>query len=199
MVFRSGQGITFNREEIANNAYLFLRKISDIWDLLFQEIPSAQKIDISYATINGMMSKLDSYSSFKDPEKYSKFEDLADGDFGGIGIELTIIDDRLTIVSPIEETPAFRKGLRPNDTITAINGQDTDDMSLEDASLNIRGPKGTSVTLTILHETASNPVDVTLVREAIAIYTVKTRQLVQGYHYLRIMNFLLLTKKQTKD
>ncbi len=199
IIFMSGDIITITRGEVANNAYVFLKTVSDIWNLLFQQDPSLRKNDISYATINGMIKTLDPYSSFKDPENYSKFEDLADGDFGGIGIELTIRDNKLIIVSPIMDTPAHRRGLKTNDIITAINRKSTASMSLEDASLKIRGRKGTTVALTIMPANSASPQDITLVREEIPLYTVKTKLLAPGYPYIRIMNFLSTTSTEVRE
>jgi carboxyl-terminal processing protease len=111
------------------------------------------------------------------------------GSFGGLGIEITIRDGKLTVISPIEETPAFRAGIRPGDHIALIDGVPTRDMTINDAVKRMRGPKDTRVTLTILRKGSEKPVVVPLVRDIIQVKSLRFRTLEPGYGYLRIMQF----------
>jgi carboxyl-terminal processing protease len=111
------------------------------------------------------------------------------GSFGGLGIEITTKDGRLTVVSPIEDTPAYRAGIKANDYIWKINDALTRGMSINEAVKRMRGPKGTSVTLTILREGHNAPLVFPLVRDIIQTKSVKYRTLGKGYGYIRITQF----------
>src|SRR5919197_6331104 len=102
--------------------------------------------------INGMLSSLDPHSAYLTPELYKDLQMDTQGRFGGLGIEITVKNGILTVVSPIEDTPAFRAGIKPGDQILKIEGEFTKDMSLVEAVKKMRGPKGTKITLTIRRE-----------------------------------------------
>ncbi|MBI3990343.1 MAG: PDZ domain-containing protein, partial [candidate division NC10 bacterium] len=108
--------------------------------------------ELVYGGIRGMLESLDPHSSFMPPEVFKEMQVETQGSFGGLGIEITIRDGILTVVSPIEETPAYRAGLKPGDRIVKVDGEDTSDMTLFDAVKRLRGPQGTSVTVTIARE-----------------------------------------------
>ena len=104
-----------------------------------------------------------------DPESYREMQVETSGSFGGLGIEITVRDDVLTVVAPIDGTPAWRAGIQPGDRIVKIEGLATKDMSLADAVKKMRGPKGTKVTITVVREGYPEPFDVALVREVIQV------------------------------
>src|SRR4029450_1079815 len=123
------------------------------------------------------------------PESYREMQVETSGSFGGLGIEITIRDDTLTVVAPIEGTPAYRAGVQPGDKIIKIEGLSTKDMSLVDAVKKMRGPKGTKVTITIQREGVKDPQDVSVTREIIQVQSVKVQEIEPGLGYVRIRQF----------
>ncbi len=142
-----------------------------------------------YGAIKGMVSSLDNHSSFMAPEEFKELQIETKGSFSGIGIEITLKDNILIVVSPIEGTPAYRAGLQAGDRIIKIDGQSTKNMSLIDAVRKIRGPKGSTVTLTIMRQNVEKPKIFSLVREIIPIRSIKVRHFDDGIGYIRITNF----------
>jgi len=139
--------------------------------------------------INGMLASLDPHSAYLTPELYKELQVETKGSFGGLGIEITNRNGMLTVVAPIEDTPAARAGIKPQDIILKIDGEFTKDMSLVEAVKKMRGPKNSKVRLTIKRENPAQLLDVTLTREVIKIQSVKTKALPNGYGYLRITQF----------
>jgi len=139
--------------------------------------------------INGMLTSLDPHSAYLTPDLYRELQVDTQGSFGGLGIEITVKNGILTVVSPIEDTPAFRSGIKPGDQILKIEGEFTKDMSLVDAVKKMRGPKGTKVTLTLRREGVPELFDVAVMREIIQIQSVKSRPLEKGYGYVRVTQF----------
>jgi len=142
-----------------------------------------------YGAINGMLSSLDPHSSFLPPDMYKEMKIETKGSFGGLGIEITVKDGFLTVISPIEDTPAFRAGIKSGDQILKIEGTLTKDMSIVDAVKRMRGAKGSKVTITIMREGFEKPKDFTLVRDIIQVKSVKFKTLDYGYGYVRIAQF----------
>ena len=145
--------------------------------------------DLVYGAIQGAVSTLDPHSSFMTPEEFRELQIETKGKFSGIGIEITLKDRLLTVVSPIEGTPAFHGGLKAGDQIVKINGTSTKNITLLEAVKMIRGPKGSKVTLTINREGFQHPKDVVITREIIPIRSVKARILNDGIGYIRVTNF----------
>jgi carboxyl-terminal processing protease len=145
--------------------------------------------DLIYGAINGMLKTLDPHSSFMGPDIYKELQVETKGSFGGIGIEITMRTGILTIVSPIEDTPAFRAGLQPADKIVKIEGESTRDMTLFDAVKKMRGPTETKVTISIMREGFVEPEDFTLTREIIRIKSVKHKLLEDDIGYVRLSQF----------
>ena len=139
--------------------------------------------------INGMLTSLDPHSAYLTPDLYRELQVDTQGSFGGLGIEITVKNGILTVVSPIEDTPAFRSGIKPGDQILKIEGEFTKDMSLVDAVKKMRGPKGSKVTLTLRREGVAELFDVQVMREIIQIQSVKSRALDKGYGYVRVTQF----------
>ncbi len=145
--------------------------------------------DLIYGGINGMLATLDPHSSFLDPDTYNELKTDTRGEFGGLGIEISIRDDVLTIIAPIEDTPAYRIGLKAGDQIVKIDDRLTKDIGIMEAVKLLRGPKGSSVTVTIMRESFSKPKPFTITREIIRIESVKARTLEDGYGYIRLSQF----------
>jgi carboxyl-terminal processing protease len=145
--------------------------------------------DLVYGAIRGAVGTLDPHSSFMTPEEFRELQVETKGKFSGIGIEITLKDRILTVVSPIEGTPAYQAGLKPGDQIVKINGKSTKNITLMGAVKLIRGPKGSQVVLTITREGFKEPKNFTITREIIPIHSVKARILKDGIGYIRITNF----------
>ncbi len=129
------------------------------------------------------------HSSFLDPDSYKEMQVETSGSFGGLGIEITLRDDILTVVSPIEGTPAYRVGLHSGDRILKIDGIATKDMQLSDAVKRMRGKPGSKVTVTIAREGWTEPQDFAIVREQIHIQSVRSQELEDGIEYIRLRQF----------
>jgi carboxyl-terminal processing protease len=154
-----------------------------------QYVDETEPKEVIYGAVRGMLRALDPHSSFMDPESYREMQVETSGSFGGLGIEITVRDDQLTVVAPIEGTPAWRAGIQPGDRIVKIEGLVTKDMSLPDAVKRMRGPKGTKVTITVTREGAKEPFDVSLVREVIQVQSIKAQEIEPGIGYIRIRQF----------
>jgi carboxyl-terminal processing protease len=142
-----------------------------------------------YGAINGMLGSLDPHSSFMPPDQYKEMKIDTKGTFGGLGIEITLKDGILTVISPIEDTPAFKAGIKAGDQIIKIDDKFTKDLSINDAVKRMRGPKGTAVTITVVREGFDKPKDFVLTRDIIQVKSVKFRTLDNGYGYVRVAQF----------
>ncbi len=142
-----------------------------------------------YGAINGMLSSLDPHSSFMPPETYKEMKIDTKGSFGGLGIEISIKDGILTVISPIEDTPAFRAGIKSGDQILKIDDKFTKDLNINESVKRMRGQKGTKVILTIMREGFDKPKEFPLMRDIIQVKSVRYRLLDDGYGYIRIAQF----------
>ncbi len=146
--------------------------------------------------IQGMVHSLDPHSQYLPPEAFQELQTGTKGEFEGVGIVITMPKGILTVISPIEDTPAFKAGIKSGDIIIKVDQQPTKDMKLWEAVKKMRGHKGTSVVLTIVREGSSAPLDFKIVRAAIPIESVRYISLQPGYGYIRVYNF---TDKTTHD
>jgi len=145
--------------------------------------------DLIYGAIKGMLETLDPHSNFLPPEIFKDMKIDTSGKFGGIGIEIGLKDSILTVVSPIEDTPAFKAGLKPGDRILKINGASTKGLSLVEAVSKMRGKKGSPVTLQIWRPGLEKPKDYSVTRAEIKIQTAKSEELEAGFIYAKLTNF----------
>lgn len=157
-----------------------------------------------YGAISGMVSSLqDPYTQFFDPEKTRQFIEDTQGEFGGVGIEIGVKKGLITVIAPLENTPAYRIGLKPGDIILKVDGKFVSDMMLDEVIGLIRGPEGTNVTLTIFREGWQEPRDFTIVREKIVVPTVSSQVLKndqnESIFYLKISQFNENTVKDFKQ
>jgi carboxyl-terminal processing protease len=139
--------------------------------------------------ITGMLSSLDPHSAYLTPELYRDLEVETRGSFGGLGIEITIKNGMLTVMSPIDDTPAYRAGIKAGDQIIKINNDFTKDMTLTEAVKRMRGPKGSKIKLTIHRQNVPELFTVSLTRDVIKIPSVKAKKLDDGFDYIRISTF----------
>ncbi|MEW6264392.1 MAG: S41 family peptidase [Thermodesulfobacteriota bacterium] len=145
--------------------------------------------ELIYGAIRGMLRTLDPHSAFMTPEEMKDFQVETRGSFSGVGIEITIKDGLPVVVSPIEGSPAHKAGLQVGDQILKIDGASTKDMTLLDVVRRIRGPQGSTVVLTVVHEGEQKPLDVPIVRAVIPLRSVRYEVLEKGYGYIRVTNF----------
>jgi carboxyl-terminal processing protease len=148
--------------------------------------------------INGMLETLDPHSNFMPQEMFKEMQTETRGSFEGLGFEITIRDKLLTVVAPIEDTPAYRAGIQSGDQILRIEGKSTRDMNLLDAVKRLRGPRGTQVTITIMRSGFTEPQDFSITRDVIPIRSVRSRVLEEGYGYIKINQFIEKTHPDLK-
>jgi carboxyl-terminal processing protease len=173
-----------------HDTYESLEAFSNVLNLVqenyVEEVDSKMAIE---GAIKGMLNTLDPHSSYMKPDDFKELQVETQGSFSGIGIEITMKDNILTVVSPIEGTPAFAKGIKAGDKIVKIGDEPTQDMSLMDAVKRLRGPKGSEVSISIHRKGWADFKEITLIRDIIPIHSVKSKLLEPGYPYLRIINF----------
>jgi carboxyl-terminal processing protease len=156
--------------------------------------------DLIQGAIDGMMSSLDPHSAYLTPDLYRELQVDTKGSFGGLGIEITVKDDVLTVIAPLEDTPAFRAGVKAGDRIVRIDGQITKDMSLMKAVSLMRGPKGSKVKLTLVRDGRPEPFDVELTREIIKVKSVKDVKTYDNkYGYVRLLQFQEGTARELQE
>jgi carboxyl-terminal processing protease len=172
------------------DVYQYLRLFSDVLNIVQDNyVEKADLKKLMYGAVSGMLRELDPHSSFLKPEEYKELQVETKGKFGGLGIEITMRDNILTVVSPLEGTPADKAGIQAGDQIVRIDDQPTQDMSLTEAVQKMRGPKGTKVKITIIRKGERKPLDFELIRDTISIQSVKWRTLEPGYGYVRVSSF----------
>lgn len=152
-------------------------------------VENVEQKDLVYSAIKGMLNSLDPHSAFMTPEMYKEMQVDTKGEFGGLGIQIGIKDGMLTVIAPLEDTPAFRVGIKAGDKILKINDELTKDMSLHDAVGKMRGIPSTSVRITIIREGWKETKDFTIVREIIKIQSVKSKFLGDGIGYVKVTQF----------
>lgn len=174
----------------ASTQYQDLELFTDVLSIVrksyVEEVPMK---DLIYGAINGMLASLDPHSGFMPPEMFKEMQIDTSGEFGGVGIEITVKEGILTIVSPIEDTPAYRAGLQAGDQILKIEEKFTKDMGIMEAVKMMRGPRGSKVSITIMRDSFEKPREFVLVREIIKIRSIKARTLEDGFGYLRVTQF----------
>jgi carboxyl-terminal processing protease len=175
---------------LPSSIYDELKLFTDIISHIQKDyVEETKSKDLIYGAIKGMLETLDPHSGFMPPETYKEMQAETRGRFEGLGLEITMKDGILTVVAPIEDTPAFKAGLLAGDQIIKIEGEWTKSLTLMDSVKKMRGPKGSQVTITIMREGFTKPRDFTLTRDVIPIRSVRHELLDKQYGYIRISQF----------
>ena len=194
LVFLLGVAIGLGRfhkvSALSNNTYEDLKVFTDVLGLLQKDyVEERDSKDLIYGAIKGMLETLDPHSGFMPPNMYKEMQEETKGRFEGLGIEITMKDGVLTVVSPIEDTPAFKAGIQAGDQIVKIEGEFTKNLTLMDSVKRLRGPKGSKVTITIMREGFTKPKEFTLMRDVIPVRSVRHELLEKYYGYIRVSQF----------
>lgn len=187
--------ISAKSQDTYKNLEIFADVLNIIQNNYVEEVDIQQVIE---GAIRGMLTTLDPHSSYMRPDDFKELQVETKGSFTGIGIEITMKDNILTVVSPIEGTPASKQGLQAGDKIVKIEDEQTSDMSLMQAVKKLRGPKGSKVTISIHREGWGSLKEVTIIRDVIPIHSVRSKILEPGYGYARITSFQSKTTRDLK-
>lgn len=189
---------SFNAE--ARTRYEDLQLFTDILSIVRKSyVEEVDMKELVQGAVEGMLSSLDPHSSYLPPDMYKEMKIDTSGEFGGLGIEITVQNGILTIVSPIEDSPAYRAGLKSGDQILKIEDRFTKDLTIMDAVKLMRGPKGSPIRITIMREGFDKPKEFSLVREIIKVRSIKARTLEDGYAYVRVAQFQERTDADLKN
>ncbi|MDP3730670.1 MAG: S41 family peptidase [Candidatus Omnitrophota bacterium] len=176
-----------SKEDLYNQVELFSDAISVIRSEYVDEVDSRKVI---YGALRGMLSSLDDFSQFMDQDEYKELTSEVKGEFGGIGVEITLKDGIITVITPMAGTPAKSAGIKPGDKIVRINGNTTKDIRLSDAVKIMRGEPGTQVTLTVWREKEDKVLDISIKRANVKIDSIEDARLIEGkIGYIRLVEF----------
>lgn len=192
----NGEEVNADTKEVYKNIEIFaevLRKIEKSY------VEPKDPHELIYGAIQGMVGKLDPHSSFMPKDDYKELLMETEGSFTGIGIEITLKDNILTVVSPIEGTPAFKAGIKAGDRIIRVEDKSTKGMTLLQAVKLIRGPKGTIVKLTIVRKGEKKPLELPITRDEIPLVSVRNFHLTPDISYIRVTSFQKRTVKDLKS
>lgn len=184
-----------------DNLYRQIELFSDAIALIRSDyVDEIKAKDLIYGALDGMLASLDAHSQFMDPDGYKEIKIETTGEFGGIGIELTIKEGLLTVITPLDDTPAYKAGLKPGDIIVKIDGQSTKGIDLIEAVKKLRGKPGTDVQITILREKEGKVLDLTITRTIIQVKSVKEAYLVEDkIGYIRLSEFQENTARDLEE
>ncbi|MBY5936571.1 S41 family peptidase [Marinobacter nauticus] len=174
-----------------------LRKFTEVFsrikDAYVEDVSDTQLLE---SAIKGMLSDLDPHSTYLAPKDYEELEESTSGEFGGLGIEVGMENGFVKVISPIDDTPAQKAGVQAGDLIIKLDEKPVKGMSLEEAVNLMRGKPGTVLTLTIMREGESAPIEIDVTRDVIKVTSVKSRMIDNGYGYVRITQFQAETGRQ---
>jgi carboxyl-terminal processing protease len=187
-------GVVSSQIVNAQGTYEDLRSFVDVLNVIKKNyVDEVQTKELINGAIKGMLSSLDPHSGYMNPEAFKEFQVETKGEFGGLGIQISMKDGILTVIAPIEDTPAFKAGIKAGDKILKIDGESTKNMSIQDAVTKMRGPKGKSITLNVFREGWTEPKDFPIVRDIIKIKSVKSKMLKDDIGYVKLTQFQEMT------
>ncbi|MCK9265886.1 S41 family peptidase [bacterium] len=173
-------------EEIYRNIELFI----DAMEVVRRDyVNNVEDKELVYGALKGMLISLDPYSAFLEPKMKEELQIETKGEFQGVGMEITLKDGIITVVSPIEDTPAWNAGIKPDDKILEIEGESTKGFSTLEAAQKLRGKKGTQVKIKIMRKGASELKEISLTRDVIKVKSVREKKLDNNLGYVRIRDF----------
>ncbi|RJQ23019.1 MAG: S41 family peptidase [Nitrospiraceae bacterium] len=199
--FVLGGGSLLGKTDAGDNGhYATIKTFAETLSIVKQNyVEEVNEKELVYGAIKGMLNSLDPHSSFMPPEAFKEMQIDTKGEFSGLGIQIGIKDKMLTVIAPIDDTPAYKAGIKAGDKILKIDGELTRDITLQDAVTKLRGPKGTSVIITVLREGWEQPKDFVLVREVILLKSVKSRTLDDRIGYIKLTQFQQKTASDLGD
>ncbi len=177
-----------------------LKKFSQVLNIVERfYVEHPERRDLIDGALKGMLQSLDPHSDLLTDKEFKDLRETSSGQFFGIGVEISMQDGRPTVVSPIEDTPAFKAGLKAGDVILSIDEKTTLDMSLLEVVSKIRGTKGTTVKLSMLSKGSTKPKDINIMRDQIPLISVKSRELEDGYYWIRLTRFSEKTTDELEE
>lgn len=181
--------------------YKHLELFSDVISIVRAEyVDDVKSKDLIYGAMKGMIQSLDKYSEFMDPETYAEMKVETEGEFGGIGIEIAIKDDILTVIAPIEDTPAYKAGLKAGDRIVKIDKDLTRGITLLEAVKKLRGKPGTQIPVTVLRESEGKILEFTITRDIIKVKSIRKAEILEDkIGYIRLSVFQERSAKDLED
>ncbi len=189
LVFQIANPISADESSSNKSTYEQLSLFGNIFEQIRDKyVEEVDDVELIRAAINGMLTSLDPHSSYLPPSDFDQMQVQTRGEFGGLGIEVTLEEGYVKVVSPIDDTPAFRAGIEAGDLITSVDGESLLGMSLDEAVKLMRGPVGSEIILTIYRESIEEPYDVTIIRDTIKPVVVRHR-LEGDSAYIRLTTF----------
>jgi carboxyl-terminal processing protease len=186
----SAASLFAEEEKTKQDAYNKLKVFSEVLSLIESNyVEPVENDSMIEGAISGMVKSLDPHTSYMPPVSYKEMQVETTGKFGGLGIEISLRDGILTVVSPIDDTPAFKVGIKPGDKIIKIEDESTLDMTLQDAVSRLRGETGSPVTITIFRKTFKAPKEFTIVRDIIKVRSVVSKLYQDDIGYIKIRSF----------
>ena len=191
------------RENGDDQGYREMRRFAGIIRLIRKNYVDEDKVSYSElisGALNGMLNSLDRFSSYIPPEGYQKMREETEGEFGGIGVVVSVRDELLTVVAPMEDSPGMMAGIKAGDRIIRIEGEDTTDVTLDEAVNRIKGKPGTKVRLSVFRPSSEKEIDFEVERAIIEIATVKNAHYIEpGLAYVRVTQFNEKTSDTLQD
>ena len=182
------------------SAYSELRAFSEVLSLVEENyVNKVEARKLIRGAIRGMLRTLDPHTTYLSPEYFKEMQVETTGRFGGLGVEISIRDGVLTVVTPIEDTPAYKVGVQAGDQIILIEKEPTKDLSLQEVVKRLRGKPGSKVKITVRRKEEKEPIEFTITREIIRIKSVRSRMLPEDIAYIRIRSFQSGTGREVKD
>lgn len=165
----------------------FTKVMSLVQQYYVEDVDSNQLLQ---GGIRGMLRGLDPHTDYLAPEVYAEFQKETSGEFGGVGVEISVIEEQLTVISPIEDTPAWKAGIEPGDKVIGLNGKSTKGMSILDAAKEMRGKEGSVLKMLIFRDSFKEPKEFAIMRGKVKLSSVKHHELGGGLVYVRITSFI---------
>lgn len=198
VIFLTGGGVM--RAVSADTDFESLRRFSQVLDMVEQYyVKDVTQKDMVDGALKGMLQSLDPHSTLLSVDEFQKMQESTSGEFFGVGVEITTENGQVLVVSPIEDTPGHKAGLRSGDIILSIDGKYTLEMTLSEAADRMRGKRGTEVELVVLHKGEQKPVTMRIKRDVIPLVSVKSRELEPGYYWVRLTRFSGHTTRDLQD